>query len=67
MTAKALSKKTTKSVGLRAKPNKTSKAIRTLQAGDQLEVIAEGKTWFQVMDPETEKTGFVAKDYMDRI
>lgn len=67
MTAKALNKKSGKSVGLRLKPTKTSKAIRTLQAGDQLEVIAEGKTWFQVMDPETEKTGFVAKDYMDRI
>ena len=32
-----------------------------------LEVIAEGKTWFKILDPETGKTGFVARDYMERI
>ena len=62
--AKALNDKTTNSVGLRVKPNKTSQAIRRLAAGDQLQVIARGKTWSKVMDPLTGKTGFVANDYV---
>ena len=53
----------TKSVGLRVKP---TKAIRTLQAGDQLEVIAKGKTWLKVRDNKTGKTGYVAADYVTR-
>ena len=46
------------------KPNKTSTAIRRLMAGDQLQVIARGQVWSQVMDPVTGKTGFVANDYI---
>ena len=56
----------TKSVGLRVKPTKSSKAIRTLQAGDQLEVIAKGKTWLKVRDNKTGKTGYVAAEYVTR-
>ena len=62
--ALARGKNTTESVGLRVKPNKTSKAIRRLMAGDTLEVIAVGKTWSQVKDPESGKTGYVANDYI---
>ena len=62
--AKALNDKTTNSVGLRVKPNKTSQAIRRLTAGDQLQVIARGSVWSQVLDPVTGRTGFVANDYM---
>ncbi len=62
--AKALNNKTTESVGLRVKPNKTSAAIRRLMAGDQLQVISRGQVWSQVMDPATGKTGFVANDYI---
>lgn len=65
VTAKALNKKTEKSVGLRVKPNKTSKAIRTLYEGDELEVLAVGNTWLKVYDPETGRTGYVAKDYVE--
>lgn len=64
VTAKALNSKTTKSVGLRVKPNKTAKAIRTLRAGDKLEVLAKGKTWLKVRDLQIGKTGFVARDYV---
>ena len=46
------------------KPNKTSKAIRRLTAGDQLQVIARGNVWSEVVDPVTGKTGFVANDYV---
>ena len=66
VTAKALNKKSEKSVGLRVKPTKTSKAIRTLRAGDELEVLAKAKTWLQVRDLQTGKTGFVAADYVIR-
>ena len=66
VTAKALNKKTDKSVGLRQKPTKASKAIRTLYAGDELEVLAKGKTWLKVLDLQTSKIGYVASDYMAR-
>ena len=62
--ARALNDKTDRSVGLRVKPNKTSQAIRRLEAGDELQVIARGQVWSQVMDPTTGKTGFVANDYL---
>jgi len=62
--AKALNNKTDKSVGLRVKPNKTSQAIRRLTAGDEVEVIARGQVWSQVVDPVTGKTGYVANDYL---
>ena len=62
--AKALNDKTTTSVGLRVKPNKSSQAIRRLTAGDELEVIARGKVWSEVVDPVTGRTGFVANDYL---
>ena len=64
VTALARGKNTDESVGLRVKPNKTSKAIRRLMAGDKLEVIAVGRVWSQVRDPQTGATGYVANDYM---
>ncbi len=66
VTAKALNRNTTNSVGLRVKPNKTSAAIRRLQAGDRLQVIAVAKTWSKVLDPATGRTGYVANDYIIR-
>ncbi len=65
--AKARSKNSDDSVCLRVKPNKTSGAIRRLMIGDQLQVIAKGKTWSQVYDPMTGATGYVANDYMTRL
>jgi len=64
VSAKALNDKTENSVGLRVRPNKTSKAIRRLTAGDELQVIARGNIWSKVMDPKTGKTGYVANDYI---
>ena len=63
--AKALNNKTEKSVGLRTKPTKSSKEIRRLYAGDELIVPAEGRTWLQVKDMRTGRTGYVAKDYIE--
>lgn len=65
--AKALNNKTQNSVGLRTAPNKTAKMIRRLAAGDQLQVVAVGKTWSKVIDLTTGKTGYVANDYMIRL
>ncbi len=64
VTALARGKNTQESVGLRVKPNKTAKMVRRLMAGDTLEVIAVGKVWSQVKDPQTGKTGYVANDYI---
>lgn len=66
VTAKALNNKSDRSVGLRVQPNKTSKAIRRLAAGDKLQVVARGKTWSKVVDLQTGKTGYVANDYIVR-
>ncbi len=62
--AKPLNDKTDASVGLRVKPNKTSQAIRRLEAGDQLEVIERGNVWSKVVDLRTGMTGYMANDYM---
>jgi len=62
--AKALNNKTDTSVGLRVKPNKTSRAIRRLTAGDELKVIARGRVWSKVVDPVSGQTGYVANDYV---
>ena len=59
--------KRTDSVCLRTQPNKTAKSVRRLMPGDQLQVIAVGKTWSKVMDPATGKTGYVANDYVIRL
>ena len=67
VSALARSAKSDSSVGLRVKPNKTSKAIRRLTAGDQLQVIARGKVWSKVVDLQTGKTGYVANDYIRKI
>ena len=66
VTAKALSRRTDSSVGLRVQPNKTAREIRRLIAGDVLQVIARGKTWSQVIDLTTGQTGYMANDYMVR-
>ena len=65
--AKALNGSSDRSVGLRVKPNKTARAIRRLCAGDELQVIAKGKTWSRVIDLQTGKTGYVANDYLQRM
>ena len=66
VTAKPLNNKSDRSVCLRAKPNKTSRSIRRLAAGDELRVIAVGKTRDKVVDLTTGQTGYVANDYMAR-
>ena len=62
--AKALNAKTDNSVGLRVKPNKTSQAIRRLNAGDQLQVVSRGQVWSKVNDPASGRTGYVANDFI---
>ena len=67
VTALALNAGTDKSVCLREKPNKISESLRRLSAGDQLQVIAEGKTWSKVIDLASGKTGYVANDYLAKV
>ena len=67
VSAKALNKKTTNSVCLRTNPNKTSRSIRRLTAGDQLTVVSVGKTWSKVVDQKTGRTGYVANDYIVKV
>lgn len=55
-----------RSVGLRTMPNKDSKAFRHLAPGDEVQVIAQGKLWSEVIDPQTGRTGYVASSYLQR-
>ena len=64
VTAVARGRNTNEIVCFRVIPNKTSRMIRRLTAGDELEVIAVGEVWSRVMDPQTGKTGYVANDYI---
>ena len=45
-------------------PSKNAEKVATFAANKKLTVIAELKDWYQVVDPETEKTGFVYKSYI---
>ena len=67
VSAKALNNRTEQSVGLRVKPNKTSKAIRRLYEGDELQVIAQGRVWSEVVDLQTGRTGYVANNYIEAL
>ena len=66
-TATALNAKTDRSVGLRVQPNKTANAIRRLYAGDQVQVIARGRIWDEVVDLQTGRTGYVAHNYLQAV
>ena len=67
VSAKAVNNRSDRSVGLRVKPNKTSKALRILTAGDMLHVTEKGKVWSKVVDLQTGMTGYVANEYLKRI
>ena len=67
VTLKPLNGRSDRSVGLRVSPNKTSKMIRRLSAGDTLQVVAVATNWNKVVDPITGKTGYVANDYLIRL
>ncbi len=64
---KPLNGKTLRSVSLRVNPTKACRAIRRLTAGDQLEVIASGSVFSQVVDLKTGRTGYVANDYLQKL
>ena len=46
---------------------RTGSAIRRLHAGDQVQVIAVGKLWDEVVDPQTGMTGYVASNYLHTV
>lgn len=64
---KARSKNADDSVCLRVQPNKSAQSIRRFMAGEQVTVVAVGKTWSKVVDPVTGATGYVANDYIRRV
>ena len=43
------------------------RGIRCLAAGDELTVVAVGKTWSKVVDTATGRTGYVANDYISKV
>lgn len=46
-------------------PSKSATAVATYPANTKLLVIAELKDWYQVCEPESGKTGFVYKSYVN--
>ena len=53
-------------VYMRWMPSRYSEAVTTFTDGHVLEVIAEAKDWYQVVDPDSGKTGFVYKSYVNK-
>lgn len=54
-------------VNLRWAPSTEAEVLRTYGNGAQLTVIAELNNWVQVVDPDTEATGFMMTDYVSRL
>lgn len=53
-------------VNMRWAPSKDVELITTYRNGARLTVIAETQSWYQVVDPDTEATGFMMKAYTTR-
>ena len=54
-------------VNMRWAPSKTAKIRATRYNGDTLRVIAENKTWAQVMDDTTGECGFMMKRFLEKV
>ena len=54
-------------VNLRWAPSKDVELITTYRNGARLTVIAETQSWYQVVDPDTDATGFMMKAYTTRV
>ena len=53
-------------VNMRWAPSKSAKIRTTRYNGDTLRVIAENKTWAQVMDDNTGECGFMMKRFLEK-
>ena len=53
-------------VNMRWAPSKDVEMITTYRNGVRLTVIAETQSWYQVVDPDSEATGFIMKSYVAR-
>ena len=53
-------------VNLRWAPSKDVELITTYRHGARRTVIAETQSWYQVVDPDTDATGFMMKAYTTR-
>ena len=54
-------------VNMRWAPSKDVEMITTYRNGARLTVIAETQSWYQVVDPDSEATGFIMKAYTTRV
>ncbi len=53
-------------VNMRWAPSKDTEVLATYRSGAKLTVIAETYSWYQVVDADTEATGFIMKAYTTR-
>lgn len=53
-------------VNMRWAPSKDTEVLATYRSGAHLTVIAETQNWYQVVDNDTEATGFMMKTYVTR-
>ena len=53
-------------VNMRWAPSKDVEIIGNYRSGAKLTVIAETQSWYQVIDPDTDATGFMMKAYTTR-
>ena len=54
-------------VNFRSSPSTSTTRIRTLEEGKELIVVGETTNWYKARDPETNKVGYVAKQYTAKV
>ena len=54
-------------VNFRIGPSTTTSRIRSLDGGKELIAIGETTNWYKARDPETDKVGYISKNYVTKL
>ena len=54
-------------VNFRTGPSTSTSRIRTLDQGKELIVVGETTNWYKARDPETDKVGYISKQYATKL
>ena len=54
-------------VNFRTGPSANTARIRTLEGGKELIVVCETSSWYKARDPETDKVGYISKNYSRKL
>ena len=54
-------------VNFRTGPSTSTARIRSLEGGKELIVVGETTNWYKAQDPETDKVGYISKNYVTKL